>query len=77
MKQLPIESRLFIGDDLTDESVFRALAGSGTGVVVAETDRPTAADLRLRNPAVGFEGFGFESDAAFGFGFEAFDAVGW
>ena len=50
MKQLPIESRLVIGDDLTDESVFRALAGSGTGVVVAETDRPTAADLRLRNP---------------------------
>ena len=43
-------SALFIGDDLTDESVFRALAGSGTGVVVAEADRPTAADLRLRNP---------------------------
>ena len=30
--------------------MFRALAGSGTGVVVAEADRPTAAELRLRNP---------------------------
>ena len=42
-------SALFIGDDLTDESVFHALAGSGTGVVVAETDRLTAAELRLRS----------------------------
>lgn len=45
-----LSSALFIGDDLTDESVFRVLAGRGTGVVVAETDRPTAAELRLRNP---------------------------
>ena len=45
-----LASALFIGDDLTDESVFRVLAGRGTGVVVAETDRPTAAELRLGHP---------------------------
>ena len=44
-------SALFIGDDLTDETAFRALAGRGLGIVVSETDRPTAADLRLANPA--------------------------
>ena len=42
---------LFIGDDLTDETVFRALSGRGLGIVVSETERPTAADLRLSNPA--------------------------
>ena len=45
-----LSSALFIGDDLTDESVFRILAGRGAGVVVAEADRPTAAELRLRTP---------------------------
>ena len=42
---------LFIGDDLTDETVFRALSGHGLGIVVSEADRPTAADLRLDSPA--------------------------
>lgn len=43
---------LFIGDDLTDETVFRALAGRGLGIVVSGTERrPTAADLRVANPA--------------------------
>ena len=42
---------LFIGDDLTDESVFRALAGRGLGIVVSETERETAADLRVAGPA--------------------------
>ena len=42
---------LFIGDDLTDESVFRVLSGRGLGIVVSEAERPTAADLRLSNPA--------------------------
>jgi alpha,alpha-trehalase len=46
MERASTES-LFIGDDLTDETVFRALAGEGTGIVVADRDRPTAADLRL------------------------------
>ena len=42
---------LFIGDDLTDETVFKALAGRGLGIVVSEAGRPTAADLRLSTPA--------------------------
>ena len=41
---------LFIGDDLTDETVFQALSGRGVGIVVSEAERPTAADLRLANP---------------------------
>ena len=46
-----LAAALFIGDDLTDETVFRALAGRGLGIVVSETERPTAADLRLSSPA--------------------------
>ena len=46
---------LFIGDDLTDETVFKLLAGRGTGIVVAETDRPTDANLRLSNPSEVYE----------------------
>ena len=45
-----LSSALFVGDDLTDEAAFRALAGRGLGVVVGATDRPTAADLRLGSP---------------------------
>ncbi len=45
-----LASALFIGDDLTDETAFRVLAGRGTGVVVADTERPTAAELRLGHP---------------------------
>ena len=41
---------LCIGDDLTDETVFRVLSECGTGIVVADTDRPTDACLRLRDP---------------------------
>jgi trehalose-phosphatase len=38
---------IHIGDDLTDETVFSALAGRGTGIFVGHEDRPTAATLRL------------------------------
>ena len=43
---------LFIGDDLTDETVFAALAGRGATVVVAGTgdQRPTLARFRLNDP---------------------------
>jgi len=41
---------LFIGDDITDENVFRVLRGRGTGIIVTETNRLTDAHLRLRNP---------------------------
>ncbi len=46
-----LSAALFIGDDLTDETVFRMLAGRGTGIVVAEADRPTDARFRLRDPS--------------------------
>jgi trehalose 6-phosphate phosphatase len=43
---------LFLGDDVTDEDAFIAVAGrGGIGVLVAEEARPTAASYRLRDPA--------------------------
>lgn len=39
----------YLGDDVTDEDAFRALAGIGVGVLVSETERPTAATWRLRD----------------------------
>ncbi len=38
---------IHLGDDLTDETVFTALADQGTGIFVGTDDRPTAATLRL------------------------------
>lgn len=46
MRRVPADA-LFLGDDLTDETVFHALSGEGTGIIVADEARPTAADLRL------------------------------
>jgi trehalose 6-phosphate phosphatase len=46
---------VYLGDDITDEDAFRALAGRGVGVVVAHPDdpevanRPTAADFVLES----------------------------
>ncbi|MQP66329.1 trehalose-phosphatase [Niveispirillum sp. SYP-B3756] len=42
---------LFLGDDVTDEDGFRAVAGTGLGVRVGAPDQPTAADLHI--PDVG------------------------
>jgi alpha,alpha-trehalase len=41
---------LYIGDDLTDEDAFRALAGRGLGIVVQRARRRTAARFALRDP---------------------------
>lgn len=41
---------IYIGDDLTDERAFRALAKRGVGIVVRDRLRPTLARYRLRDP---------------------------
>jgi trehalose 6-phosphate phosphatase len=42
---------LYLGDDVTDEDAFRALAdGRGIGIFVAEEPRETAAEYGLRDP---------------------------
>ncbi len=40
----------YLGDDLTDESAFRAVKGHGLGVLVRRQIRPTAADVWLCPP---------------------------
>ncbi|HKR49169.1 MAG TPA: trehalose-phosphatase [Pseudonocardiaceae bacterium] len=46
---------LYLGDDITDEDAFRALAGRGVGIIVGHPDdpevanRPTAADFVLKS----------------------------
>ena len=42
---------VYIGDDVTDEDAFRALAGRGVGIAVQEAPRPTAAAYSLSGPA--------------------------
>ena len=39
----------YIGDDLTDEDAFQAIAGRGIGILVSEEPRATAARYRLRD----------------------------
>jgi trehalose 6-phosphate phosphatase len=41
---------IYIGDDRTDEDAFRALEKSGTGILVSEQPRPTAASYSLKDP---------------------------
>ncbi len=41
---------LYVGDDVTDEDAFRAIADRGIGILVAEKPRTTAAAYSLRNP---------------------------
>ncbi len=40
----------YLGDDLTDESAFRAVKGHGLGVLVRRQSRPSNADVWLRPP---------------------------
>lgn len=44
-KVLPV----FVGDDITDEDAFRALAATGLGIVVKDDNRPTAARYALES----------------------------
>jgi trehalose-phosphatase len=40
---------IYVGDDVTDEDAFRALADVGVGVLVSDEPRRTAASYRLRD----------------------------
>jgi trehalose-phosphatase len=40
----------YLGDDLTDEAAFRAIKGSGLGVLARRQGRATAADIWLQPP---------------------------
>jgi trehalose 6-phosphate phosphatase len=40
----------YLGDDLTDESAFRAIRGHGLGILVRREKRESAADVWLRPP---------------------------
>jgi trehalose 6-phosphate phosphatase len=41
---------IYLGDDDTDEDAFRAIAGNGIGILVADEPRATAAEYGLRDP---------------------------
>lgn len=41
---------VYLGDDVTDEDAFRAIAGDGIGILVSEEPRPTAAAYLVRDP---------------------------
>ena len=53
MEALNIDSQnylpVYIGDDLTDEDAFKALADIGVGILVGRHGEPTAAQYQLRN----------------------------
>jgi trehalose 6-phosphate phosphatase len=48
--EMPDAALAYLGDDLTDEDAFRAVAGDGLGVLVRGDFRDTAAGLWLRPP---------------------------
>jgi trehalose-phosphatase len=52
----PDAAPIFLGDDVTDEDAFTAVASrGGIGILVAEEPRATAAVYRLRDPAEALE----------------------
>jgi alpha,alpha-trehalase len=46
----PEVASIYLGDDLTDEDAFAALAGRGVGIVVGSDPRPTRARYALADP---------------------------
>ena len=49
MQRLGAGYPIAVGDDLTDEDMFAAVAGWGIGVFVGDADRPTLAGYRLHD----------------------------
>ncbi len=41
----------YIGDDVTDEYAFRVVRGRGTGILVSQEERPSAADFMIASPS--------------------------
>lgn len=51
LSETPQESAIaYLGDDMTDEDAFRAVAGRGIGVLVRPQVRETAADVWIKPP---------------------------
>lgn len=42
---------VYIGDDTTDEDAFRMIRTRGTGILVANSQKPSAADFQLSSPS--------------------------
>jgi len=65
IETLKLEDALpvYIGDDVTDEDAFRALARRGVGIAVQEAPRPTAAAYSLTGPAEVLELLGALAEA--------------
>ena len=49
-RRTPNAVPIYIGDDITDDSAFRAIAEKGISILVAKTPRTTAATFYLRDP---------------------------
>jgi trehalose 6-phosphate phosphatase len=52
LEEEPTAAAAYLGDDETDEDAFRALNRRGLALLVAEEDRPTSADGRIRREAI-------------------------
>jgi trehalose 6-phosphate phosphatase len=54
-RYVPTALPIYIGDDITDESAFHAIAEKGLAILVSETPRATAAARFIRNPTEVYE----------------------
>ena len=55
---------IYIGDDVTDEFAFRVMRTRGTGILVAEEKKETAADFQLSSPSEVKKFFGMVSTSS-------------
>ena len=55
---------IYIGDDVTDEFAFRVIRTRGTGILVAEQEKESAADFQLSSPSEVKKFFGMVSTSS-------------